>query len=65
MYNYFISYNYSFPTDMGTSTGFGNWMCTTDKPILIINDIRKIEKEIERKAGFPKGSVIIINYREM
>jgi len=59
---YFISYLYSETNDVKNS-GFGSTTITTDGKIKSMDDIFKIQKQIEKNLNI-KG-VIIMNYREM
>lgn len=58
MCRYFVSYNVNAE---GVS-GFGNAEITTDRPYATLDDIVDLQREIGEKQGFPKGSVVVLNF---
>ena len=58
MYKYFVSFNMS-ANELGVC--YGNCEATKDKPYTY-EDIKILQEQIEEKMGFPKGSVMVLNF---
>lgn len=59
MYKYFVSFNMS-ANELGVC--YGNCEATKDRPYTTYEDIKILQEQIEEKMGFPKGSVMVLNF---